>query len=134
MQLKSWRAVTYLFRPHYKRLSAQMLTNIISQMNGIEVINIFKRYRCKKAKRERERKSPAFLFRAAIFHIQHILVLVYAICVKQNIEQLEMDKYTTITSPLQWHLTFFKDLFFVFVLFILVAICSKFTWKQVNTL
>ena len=34
-----------------------------------------------------------------------------------------MDKYIIITFPLQQNLAFLKDLFFVFVSFVLVAIC-----------
>ena len=43
--------------------------------------------------------------------------------VKQNVKQLEIDKYIIITFPLYRHLAFLKDLFFVFVSFVLVAIC-----------
>ena len=59
--MKSWRAVTYLFRPQYKRLGIQMLTTIRSKMSEVEVINIFKPYSERKKERdretERERKS-----------------------------------------------------------------------------
>ena len=48
MELKSWRAVTYLFRSQYKSLRIQMLTTIRSSMNEVEVINIFKQYSDKK--------------------------------------------------------------------------------------
>ena len=34
-----------------------------------------------------------------------------------------MDKYIVITFPLQQHLAFLKDLFFVFISFVLATIC-----------
>ena len=54
--MKSWRAVTYLFRPQYKRLGIQMLTAIRSKMSEVEVINIFKPYSERKKERETERQ------------------------------------------------------------------------------
>ena len=57
MQMKSWRAVTYLFRPQYKRLGIQMLTTIRSKMSGVEVINIFKPYSERKKERDRETET-----------------------------------------------------------------------------
>ena len=54
--MKSWRAVTYLFRPQYKRLGIQMLTTIRSKMSEVEVINIFKPYSERKKERETERQ------------------------------------------------------------------------------
>ena len=53
--MKSWRAVTYLFRPQYKRLGIQMLTTIRSKMSEVEVINIFKPYSERKKERQRDR-------------------------------------------------------------------------------
>ena len=49
MQLESWRAVTYLFRPQYRRLRVQILllyalTTNGSQMDEMKVINVSKRY------------------------------------------------------------------------------------------
>ena len=57
MQMKSWRAVTYLFRPQYKRLGIQMLTTIRSKMSEVEVINIFKPYSERKKERDRETET-----------------------------------------------------------------------------
>ena len=57
MQMKSWRAVTYLFRPQYKRLGIQMLTTIRSKMSEAEVINIFKPYSERKKERDRETET-----------------------------------------------------------------------------
>ena len=55
-------------------------------------------------------------------YILYILDLVWNICIKQNIIHLGIDKYIIATFPLQRYLAFSKDLFFVIVLFILVAI------------
>ena len=55
--MKSWRAVTYLFRPQYKRLGIQMLTTIRSKMSEVEVINIFKPYSERKKERDRETET-----------------------------------------------------------------------------
>ena len=57
MQMKSWRAVTYLFRPQYKRLGIQMLTTIRSKMSEVEVTNIFKPYSERKKERDRETET-----------------------------------------------------------------------------
>ena len=67
-------------------------------------------------------KSPAILFSAAIWsYLAQWPGPSYI--VKQIIKHFEMDKYIIITFPLQRHLGFLKDLFFVFVSFVLVAIC-----------
>ena len=62
-------------------------------MYEIEVINILKR--CSDKKAEGALKSPAFL--------------------QQNTKHLEINKYIMIIFPLQRHLAFLKDFFFVFV-------------------
>ena len=57
--MKSWRAVTYLFRPQYKMLKIQMLTTFRSKMSEVEVINIFKPFsKRKKRETERQRQRP----------------------------------------------------------------------------
>ena len=90
-------------------------------MDEIEVINILKRYSVKKT--ERVIKSEEFSFIAAIWSYLAHSWPGLTICVKQNVKHLEMDKYIIITFPLQPHLAFLKDWFFVFVSFVLVAIC-----------
>ena len=69
--MKSWRAT---FRPQSKRLRVQLLTTIRSEMNEVEVINIFKRYSDKKTKRDKNHQR--FYLVLSFGHIKHILGLV----------------------------------------------------------
>ena len=88
-------------------------------MNEVEVTNIFKRYSDKK---QRVIKSPAFFFSAAIW--SHLTCSWPGLNYTRKAKyKTLMDKYTKITFPLQQHLAFLKDLFFVFVSFVLLAIC-----------
>ena len=110
--MKSWRAVTYLFRPQYKRLKIQMLTTFRSKMSEVEVINIFKPYSKRKKKRDREtetetkrRESPAFLFSAGVWsHLAHSWPSLNYMCKAKK--HWEIDKYIITTFPLQRHLDF----------------------------
>ena len=97
-----------------------MLTTIGSQIDEIEVINILKGYRDKKI--ENDKISSFFIQCCDLVTFSTFLGWSKHICVKQNIKRLEMDKYITFTFQLQRHLSFLKDLFFVFVLFVLVAL------------
>ena len=65
-------------------------------------------------KRQRVTKTPAFLFAAIWEDLAHFL---------PGLKYLEIDKDIIITFPLQGGLAFIKYLFFVFVSFVLVAIC-----------
>ena len=126
--MKSWRAVTYLFRPQYKRLGIQMLTTIRSKMSEVEVINIFKPYSERKKERDREteterdrqtdrdretereteterRESPAFLFSVGVWsHLAHSWPGLNYMCEAKK--HWEKDKYIITTFPLQRHLAF----------------------------
>ena len=97
-----------------------MLTTIGSQIDEIEVINILKGYRDKKI--ENDKISSFFIQCCDLVTFSTFLGWSKHISVKQNIKRLEMDKYITFTFQLQRHLSFLKDLFFVFVLFVLVAL------------
>ena len=97
-----------------------MLTTIGSQIDEIEVINILKGYRDKKI--ENDKISSFFIQCCDLVTFSTFLGWSKHICVKQNIKRLEMDKYITFTFQLQRHLSFLKDLFFVFVLFVSVAL------------
>ena len=90
-------------------------------MDKIEVINVLKQYSNKKT--ERVIKSKVFLFGATIWsYLARCWPVLNYMC-KKNIKHLEIDKFIIITFPLQRHITFLKDLFFVFISFVLVTIC-----------
>ena len=129
MYLESWRSVTYLFRPQYKRLRVQILTNVSSYMNEVEVTNIFKRYSDKTI--ERVIKSPAFLFSVAIWsHLAHSWSGLNYMC-KVKYKTLGNRwihyNYFSITTTS----SFFKRFFFrvCFIYLGLYMHLSKFTWK-----
>ena len=65
-------------------------------------------------KRQREIKSPAFLFFAIWSHLAHAWTGLKFMC-KANIKHLEIDKEILITFTLQQHLAFLNDLIFLFV-------------------
>ena len=68
-------------------------------------------------------KSPALLFSTAIWsHLAHFCLALNYLW-EANDKNLEIAIHISITFPFQRHLPFLKDLFFVIVPFISVAIC-----------
>ena len=90
-------------------------------MNEIEVINILKRSSDKKIKIKI--KSRAYLFSSVFWLLlSHSWPDLNYMC-KAKYKTLVNGLIHYVNFPLQQHLAFLKDLFVVFVLFVLVAIC-----------
>ena len=90
------------------------------RMDETEAINVLKRYSDKKT--ESVIKLPVLLSSVVIWsYLAHYWSGLNYTC-KANYE-MELDKYIVITFPLQRHVVFLKDLFFMLISFLLVTIC-----------